>query len=154
MASYSTDFKEQMVRKMMPPNSQSTAQISRETGGMTYPLAGGGLLSSMALGGTYGGSNRVLNNYVYDENLSAWFSAGAGALAGGLGYGVDKTLTYNFSKMLPARIGSEVIDRNKPILLQNIGVLNPYPVYIGKSARQITETIVPLILEQQEVKHD
>ena len=32
MASYSTDFKEQMVRKMMPPNSQSTAQISRETG--------------------------------------------------------------------------------------------------------------------------
>ena len=31
MASYSTDFKEQMGRKMMPPNSQSTAQISRES---------------------------------------------------------------------------------------------------------------------------
>ena len=32
MASYSTDFKEQMLKKMMPPNSQSVAQISRETG--------------------------------------------------------------------------------------------------------------------------
>ena len=32
MAPYSTDFKEQMVRKMMPPNSQSVAQISRDTG--------------------------------------------------------------------------------------------------------------------------
>ena len=32
MASYSADFKEQMVRKMMPPNSQSVAQISRDTG--------------------------------------------------------------------------------------------------------------------------
>ena len=32
MASYSTDFREQMVKKMMPPNSQSTAQISREIG--------------------------------------------------------------------------------------------------------------------------
>lgn len=32
MASYSTDFKEQMVKKMMPPNSQSTAQIARDTG--------------------------------------------------------------------------------------------------------------------------
>ena len=32
MASYSIDFREQMVRKIMPPNSQSTAQISRDTG--------------------------------------------------------------------------------------------------------------------------
>ena len=32
MTSYSTDFKEQMVKKMMPPNRQTVAQISRETG--------------------------------------------------------------------------------------------------------------------------
>ncbi len=32
MASYSRDLKEQIVRKMMPPNSQSVASISRETG--------------------------------------------------------------------------------------------------------------------------
>lgn len=29
MASCSTDIREQMVKKMMPPNSQSVAQISR-----------------------------------------------------------------------------------------------------------------------------
>src|SRR5690554_8136422 len=32
MASYSTYFREQMIRKMMPPNSQSVAQIARDTG--------------------------------------------------------------------------------------------------------------------------
>ena len=31
MARYSNEFKEQIVRKMMPPSSQSVAQISRET---------------------------------------------------------------------------------------------------------------------------
>ena len=32
MARYSEEFKEQAVRKMMPPNAQSIAQISRATG--------------------------------------------------------------------------------------------------------------------------
>lgn len=32
MASYSRELKEQIVRKMMPPNSQNVASISRETG--------------------------------------------------------------------------------------------------------------------------
>ncbi len=32
MSRYSEDFKEQIVRKMMPPNAQSVAQISRDTG--------------------------------------------------------------------------------------------------------------------------
>lgn len=128
--------------------------IAGVTGGLTYPLAGGGLLSSMALGGIYGGSNRVLNNYVYDEDKSVVDSTVFGMAGGGLGYGIDKTTSYNFSKILPVRIGGEVIDPNKPILLQNIGILNPYPTYIGKSAGQVTETIVPLVLERQEVKHD
>ena len=32
MPSYSEEFKEQVVRKMMPPNAQSVAQISRDSG--------------------------------------------------------------------------------------------------------------------------
>lgn len=32
MASYSRELKEQIVRKMMPPNPQSVASVSRETG--------------------------------------------------------------------------------------------------------------------------
>src|SRR5690625_5314108 len=32
MASYSAELKEQVVRKMMPPNSQTAAQLSRDTG--------------------------------------------------------------------------------------------------------------------------
>lgn len=32
MNRYSKDFKEQIVRKIMPPNSQSVAQVSRDTG--------------------------------------------------------------------------------------------------------------------------
>jgi len=32
MAKYSNEFKEQTVRKMMPPNAMSVAQVSRETG--------------------------------------------------------------------------------------------------------------------------
>ena len=32
MLRYSEEFKEKIVQKMMPPNSQSVAQISRETG--------------------------------------------------------------------------------------------------------------------------
>ncbi len=32
MARYSGEFKEQAVRRMMPPNAQSVAQVSRETG--------------------------------------------------------------------------------------------------------------------------
>ena len=32
MPRYSEEFKDQMVRKMMPPNAQSVAQIHRESG--------------------------------------------------------------------------------------------------------------------------
>lgn len=32
MARYSDEFKEQVVRKLMPPNAQSVAQVHRETG--------------------------------------------------------------------------------------------------------------------------
>ena len=32
MPRYSDEFKEQVVRKMMPPNAQSVAQVHRETG--------------------------------------------------------------------------------------------------------------------------
>ena len=32
MPRYSEEFKEQVVRKMMPPNAMSVAQVSRDTG--------------------------------------------------------------------------------------------------------------------------
>lgn len=38
MPRYSKDFKEQIVRKMMPPNSQSVAQIGLDTGIATPTL--------------------------------------------------------------------------------------------------------------------
>lgn len=62
------------------------------TGGFTYPLAGVGLLGSMALGGAYGGTNTALNNYVYGESLSVRASATVGILASGLGYGANKAV--------------------------------------------------------------
>ena len=38
MSRYSPEFKEQMVRKMMPPNNQSVASIHRESGISTPSL--------------------------------------------------------------------------------------------------------------------
>lgn len=124
------------------------------TGGFTYPLAGVGLLGSMALGGAYGGTNTALNNYVYGESLSVRASATVGILASGLGYGANKAVADYLTRVFPSRIGGGAIDPNKPILLQNIGVLNPYQAYMGSGAGQVTESVVPLVLDKQEVKHD
>ena len=38
MPRYSDDFKEQIVRKMMPPNAQSVAQLSRDSGASKQTL--------------------------------------------------------------------------------------------------------------------
>jgi transposase-like protein len=38
MRRYSKEFKEQGVRKMMPPNAQSVAQVDRDTGGSESTL--------------------------------------------------------------------------------------------------------------------
>ncbi len=128
--------------------------IAGVTGGLTYPLAGGGLLGSMALGGIYGGSNRALNNYVYDEDRDVWRSAGAGSVAGGAGH-FSGSYTRNIAyKYLPKRINGAVIDPNNPILLQNIGVLNPYPGYVGKSVEQVTEWAIPAVLDRQGSAND
>ena len=42
-----------------------------------------------------------------------------------------------------------MMNPNKPILLQNIGILNPYPAYIGKGAGQVTEWAIPAVLDKQ-----
>jgi len=128
--------------------------IAGVTAGLNYPLAGGGLLSSMALGGTYGGSNRALNNYVYGEEKSVVDSTVFGMAGGGAGHLSGSYAWAVTSKYLPKRINGAAIDPDKPILLQNIGVLNPYPAYIGSGAGQVTESVVPLVLDKQEVKHD
>ena len=46
MRQYSEKFREQSVRKLMPPNAMSVAQVSRETGvyrltEIDYDIAGG-----------------------------------------------------------------------------------------------------------------
>ena len=122
------------------------------TGGFTYPLTGVGLLGSMALGGVYGGTNRALNNYIYGEDKNVWRSAGVGFVAGGFGYKTNEFVSKAASKFkyLPKRIGGSTIDLNKPILLQNIGILNPYPAHIGKAAGQTMESSIPLVLDKQE----
>ena len=122
------------------------------TGGFTYPLTGVGLLGSMALGGVYGGTNRALNNYIYDEDKNVWRSAGVGFVAGGFGYKTNEFVSKAASKFkyLPKRIGGSTIDLNKPILLQNIGILNPCPAHIGKAAGQTMESSIPLVLDKQE----
>ena len=124
------------------------------TGGFTYPLTGVGLLGSMALGGVYGGTNRALNNYVYDEDKNVWRSAGVGFVAGGAGQ-VTGAYTRNIAyRYLPKRINGDAIDPNKSILLQNIGVLNPYPGYMGKGAGQVTEWATPAVLDKQDSVND
>ena len=119
------------------------------TGGFTYPLAGVGLLGSMALGGAYGGTNRALNNYIYDEDNNVWRSAGVGFVAGGAGQVVGAYARNIAYRYLPKRINGDAIDPNKSILLQNIGVLNPYPGYMGKGAGQVTEWAIPAVLDKQ-----
>ncbi len=128
--------------------------IAGVTGGLTYPLAGGGLLGSMALGGAYGGSNRVLNNYVYDESLSVGDSALFGVAGGGAGHLTGSYTRALASRYLPRRINGAAIDQNKPILLQNIGVLNPYPIYIGDGVEQATTWAIPIILDRQGSAND
>ena len=128
--------------------------IAGVTGGLTYPLAGGGLLSSMALGGAYGGSNRALNNYVYDEDRDVWRSARVGFVAGGAGHFAGSYTGALASRYLPRRINGAAIDPDKPILLQNIGVLNPYPGYVGKSVEQVIESAIPVVLDRQGTAND
>jgi len=128
--------------------------IAGVTGGLTYPLAGGGLLGSMALGGTYGGANRALNNYVYDEDRDVWRSARVGFVAGGAGHLTGSYTRTLASGYLPRRINGAATDPNKPILLQNIGILNPYPGYVGKSVEQVTEWAIPAVLDRQDSAND
>ena len=128
--------------------------IAGVTGGLTYPLAGGGLLGSMALGGTYGGTNRALNNYVYDEDKNAWRSARVGSIAGGVGHFAGSYTGALASRYLPRRINGAAIDPDKPILLQSIGVLNPYPGYVGKSVEQVIESTIPVVLDRQGTAND
>ena len=108
----------------------------------------------MALGGIYGGSNRVLNNYVYDEDKSVVDSTVFGMAGGGAGHLSGSYTWAVTSKYFPKRINGAPIDSNKPILLQNIGVLNPYPGYIGKSVEQIAEWAVPVVLDRQGSEND
>lgn len=121
--------------------------VAGVTGGLAYPLAGGALVNTL-LGGAVGGTNTAVNNYVYSDNEDPLRAAGIGAVAGLMGGYVGATFSNISSKLLPYRIGSSVIDPNKAILLQNIGIKNPYPAYIGSAAGEITSGGLPVLYEE------
>jgi len=123
--------------------------IAGYTSVVTAPLTGYRLLSNMAVGGVYGGSNTALNNFVYGEDKSIVRGASIGFAAGGIGTFVNNEITKVATKYLPYRIGGSVIDPNKAILLQNTGVKNPHPKYIGTAAGEITSGGLPLLLDRK-----
>lgn len=119
--------------------------IAGYTGVITGPLTGYRLLSNMAVGGVYGGSNTALNNFVYGEDNSVRNSVVLGMAWGGAGTITNNYITKIATKNLPYRIGGSVIDPNYPILLQNTGVKNPYPQHIGTAAGEVTSGGLPLL---------
>ncbi|WP_313056408.1 DUF637 domain-containing protein, partial [Pseudomonas lopnurensis] len=121
--------------------------VAGVTGGLAYPLAGGALVNTL-LGGAVGGTNAAGNNYLYFEDKSISDAAFIGAFAGLVGGYVGTSVSSFSSKLLPYRIGGSMVDPNKPILLQNIGVLNPYPDYIGEAAGGAVSGGIPILFEK------
>lgn len=101
------------------------------TGGLAYPLAGAGLITNTVAGAAVGGANTGFNNYVYSEEKSALRNMVIGGFAGFVGSGTDKVVTFGLSGLLPSRMGNSVVDPGRAILIQNIGIPNPYPSYMG-----------------------
>lgn len=75
-------------------------------------------------------------------------AAGFGAFAGMAGGYVGSSEANLSGKLLPYRIGGSIIDPNKPILLQNIGVKNPCPAYAGEAAAGAASGSIPLIIDK------
>ena len=108
---------------------------------VAYPLAGAKYLTNVLWGGVAGGGSTVLNNFVYRENADVISSTLQGSVAGGLSTGVGSALGFFAGKYLPKRIGA-TIDPNKPILLQNRGVINPYPVHVETIFRDFSSGVI------------
>ena len=114
-----------------------------------------GIVGNTVAGAALGGSNAVLSNYIYDGDKRVLISMGVGSLAGLAGSLTDKYMALWLGKLLPSRIGGSVIDPGKSILLQDIGIANPYPGYIGWGTGQAVGGGVPMVLDgvSSEEKH-
>jgi len=109
-------------------------------------------LANLLLGGAVGGTNTAINNYLYFEDKNVGVGASIGAVAGLAGGYIGNGISNVSSTLLPYRIGGVMIDPNKSILLQNIGVKNPYPAYIGEAAGGATSGGLPILFEEVQRK--
>ncbi|MDH1265027.1 hypothetical protein [Pseudomonas sp. GD03944] len=128
--------------------------IAGLTGGMVYPLAGGKLLGNALLGASVGAANAATNNYVYSESKNIGEAAAIGAFAGFAGTAAGLGMSNLAAGVLPYRIGASIIDPNKAILLQNIGVRNPYPERIGSFSDTLVGEGVPLVFDKLKNESD
>lgn len=117
------------------------------TGGIAYPFAGGTLANAFVAGGT-SGVNTGLGNYIYSEDKSAALSVGFGFISGGFGAGVGVATTGIARRALPYRIGGSLIDPGKPLLLQNTGVRNPYPGYLGGVSGNFVGSGIQILIDK------
>ena len=103
------------------------------TGAVAYPLAGTTLLGNAFLGSAVGGTNTAVTNYIYGRDDDVARAVRLGFVFGGLATYLGGGAASASAALLPRRVGAELIDPARPILMQNIGVLNPYPAYIGEA---------------------
>jgi len=96
--------------------------------------------------------NVATSNYIYYENKSIGEAAAIGAFAGSAGAAAGRGMSGLATGVLPYRIGSSIIDPNKSILLQNIGVRNPYPERIGNFSGTLVGEGVPLVFDKLKVR--
>ncbi|THF66293.1 hypothetical protein E6C76_05475 [Pseudothauera nasutitermitis] len=121
------------------------------TGALLYPLAGRSVWIDSALGATSAGVVTAVTNEVYDRpntgsNSVVW-NAFLGGTFGYLGNRVADGTTNYLNANIPRYIGGKPIDRNVPILLQNLGRPNPLVPYIdtiGKSTGNVVNGIPSL----------
>ncbi len=121
--------------------------VAGVTGGLAAPFAGGAT-ANFILGGTVGGVSQSINNNIYSETKSIPKAALFGGSVGLLGTYAGNWASKISGALLPDRVGAAVIDPAKPIILQNIGVANPYPAYIGEASGELVSGGIPILIDK------
>lgn len=100
------------------------------TGALMLPFAGRNAWLDAGLGASSGGIVTAVTNEIYDRNDGVARSIFLGSTFGYLGNRVGVYTTNSLESGLPRYIGGSSINRDVPILLQNIGRPNPLVPYI------------------------
>ncbi|NMG03867.1 DUF637 domain-containing protein [Azoarcus taiwanensis] len=114
------------------------------TGYALVPLAprlGPPLIGNTVIGGTIGGANTGLNNWWYGEDESIRNGVFMGAGLGALGTTLGGVARHSTTIIAPARVGGQPLDRSSPALLQNLGIRNPWPDYVGIAVEESISNI-------------